>query len=267
MRSGIGPASHLQSLDIPVKFDHPEVGENLHEHPAIQIVARAQKQTISTRDKPWHIPGHLYDWWVRKGGLLSAASYEAISFLRSSAARESADIQLHFAPYGLERSERGLRPVKSNSFMIQANLSYPKSRGRVRLRDATPFTAPLIDHQMFADTNDLKRLSSATRLAVLLLKQQAFADYFDGFLLPEQLVADAESIAPIIRNSAVPAYHPAGTCRMGSHGAAVVDPELRVWNVEGLRIADASVMPKPISGNIQAAVLMIAEKVAEMMKK
>lgn len=264
MRSGVGPAAHLKSLGIPVILDQRYVGANLHEHPAIQIVARSKTQTISTQDKLWHVPSHLYDWWARKGGLLSAASYEAISFLRSSAAEDTPDIQLHFAPYGLERSERGLRPVKSDSFMIQANLSYPLSRGRVRLRDASEHSAPLIEHAMFSEMEDLERLCAATRLAILLFKHEAFAEHFSGFSLPEDLTVDAEDIASIVRHSAVPAYHPAGTCRMGQQGDAVTDPELRVWGIGGLRIADASVMPRPISGNIQASVLMIAERAAEL---
>lgn len=262
MRSGIGPESELRAHGIDVRLDQPGVGKNLHEHPAVQIVARSKTQTISTQDKPWHLPRHVFNWWVRRGGLLSAASYEAVSFLRSDPAQERPDIQLHFSPYGLARKANGLRPVDVDSFMIQANLSHPKSRGEVRLKDAKPDSAPLIDHQMFREPDDLGRLCLATKLALQLFNDSAFADHFAGFYLPEDLTATTADFEDIIRRSAVPAYHPAGTCRMGSDNQAVVGPDLRVKGLAGLKIADASIIPSPISGNIQATVLMIAEKAA-----
>lgn len=263
MRSGIGPANHLKDLGIPVLLDRPNVGANLHEHPALQIVARSKTKTISTQNKPWHLPRYLFDWWVRRGGLLSAASYEAISFVRSDRTQKSPDTQFHFAPYGLERTGRGLKPLTTDSFMIQANVSYPKSRGEVRLRSSAPQSAPLLHTCMFSDDEDLVRLTAATRLAMKLFEAPAFKHHFDGFLLPDTLSSGSEDITNIVRQHAVPAYHPAGTCQMGSSDDAVVNSELQLNGLDRVRVADASVIPAPISGNIQAAVLMIAEKASD----
>ncbi|MEP0392654.1 MAG: GMC family oxidoreductase N-terminal domain-containing protein [Erythrobacter sp.] len=263
MRSGIGPADHLKDVGVPVLLDRPNIGANLHEHPALQIVARSKTKTISTQNKPWHMPRHLYNWWVRRGGLLSAASYEAISFVRSDIKEKFPDAQLHFAPYGLERTETGLKPLPIDSFMIQVNINYPKSRGRVRLQSSAAQLQPLLFTQMFSDSDDLRRLTAASRLAIKLFESDAFLDHFDGFLLPDNLSNDADAMTDVIRQHAVPAYHPAGTCQMGNSEDAVVDPNLRLNGLDRVRVVDASVFPTPISGNIQAAVLMIAEKASD----
>lgn len=266
MRSGVGPAAHLQNHGIPVVMDNSNVGSNLHEHPAIQLVANSRTKTISTQDKPWHLPGHLYDWWMRKGGLMSAASYEAISFLRSDKAQAAPDIQLHFSPYGLERTKAGLRPTRANSFMIQTNLSYPKSRGRIRLKSASPQSDPLIEHEMFADPDDLQRLATATKLAIELFGARCFKEHFDGIRLPENLSSQSNDFSERVRQHAVPAYHPGGTCAMGTNQKAAVDPALRLKGLDAIRVADASTIPTPVSGNSQASVLMIAEKASKLVQ-
>lgn len=264
MRSGIGPADHLHSLGIKPILDQISVGQNLHEHPAVQIIARSKRPTISSQNRWWHGPVHLWNWSFHRGGLLSAASYEAISFIRSSKDCQRPDLQMHFAPYGLVRSDDGLSPHPNDSFMIQVNISYPKSRGQIRLSGADPITTPIIDAPMFADPDDLHDLKTGADLAMRLCRSGGMAEYFDEFIVPDRTISTDQELTDAVLEHAVPAYHPAGTCRMGSDALAVVDPTLRLNGLAGLRVADASVIPSPISGNIQAVVMMIANRAAEV---
>lgn len=264
MRSGIGPSDHLADLNIGIIADRPQIGLNLHEHPALQILVRSKTKTISSQNHIWNVPTHLWNWWVHRGGLLSAASYEAISFIRSAPDVLKPDIQLHFAPYGLKRTEAGLRPHSDDSFMIQVNASYPKSRGRIRLRDANVESPPYIHAPMFSAHADLETLKRGVGFAMELLKTKPFLAHMGDYILPNGEPKSDTELTETILEHAVPAYHPAGTCRMGSDDDAVVDIRLRLRGIDGLRVVDASIIPKPISGNIQSSVFMIAEKAAGM---
>lgn len=266
MRSGIGPASQLKDLGLDIVLDKSAIGQNLHEHPALQILIRSKTPTISSQNRAWHVPKHIWDWWVHRGGLLSAASYEAISFTRSSPDMPHPDIQMHFAPYALERSENGLGPHPDDSFMIQVNASYPKSRGSIGLQRDRDSYRPVIHAPMFAHQDDLETLKCGVRTAFSLCEGDVLGHHFDGYMVPDGKPKSDEALNAAIKAHAVPAYHPAGTCRMGGDEAAVVDPTLKFKGLNGLRIGDASIMPTPISGNIQAAVMMIAEKTAAMIK-
>lgn len=264
MRSGIGPAQHLSDVGITVLKDSPQVGQNLHEHPAIQIVINSKHKTINSQNKIWHWLRHVWEWARYGGGLMSAASYEAISFIHSSPDVERPDIQLHFSPYGLERTKKGLKPTKDDTFMIQLNLSYPKSRGQIKLNNQDTKKPPLIYAPMFAVKDDIDTLKKATKLVFSLCEGQAFKADFGGYITLNVKPDNDLALEEALLRYAVPAYHPAGTCRMGADEESPVCPKLKLKNITGLRVVDASVIPQPISGNIHATVLMIAEKASDL---
>ncbi|MEL6686502.1 MAG: GMC family oxidoreductase N-terminal domain-containing protein [Pseudomonadota bacterium] len=264
MRSGIGNAAHLNALDINVIHDQPAVGRNLHEHPAVQMIIGSKTPTIGQEYMPWHAVQHGYNWLVKGGGLLSAASYEALSFVRSEASQKHPDIQMHFAPYALDRKKGRLTPVLNDSFMIQVNASYPVSRGSIELKPTRTGLKPSIHHKMFGNSTDLKCLRKGVQFAMRLLRTEEMSAHTDALVVPQGEIETDESLDEQIRRHAVPAYHPAGTAKMGTGADAVVGPDLRVHGVKGLRVADASIIPSPISGNINACVTMIGEKAADM---
>jgi len=265
LRSGIGAAEDLAECGIPTIHNAPGVGRNLHEHPAVQVVAQSRKPTISTQNSALYFLKHGWDWAAKRGGLLSAATYEAIAFMRSSPECDHPDLQMHFAPYGLIRNDGKLRPHARDTYMIQVNLSYPKSRGQITLSDVDPSAAPTISSPLLADDRDAITLRLGVSEAMQTLQASAFADCFDGYCLPDTHGMTEDEITDWLPNAVAPSYHPAGTCRMGTDPQAVVDPALNVRGVTGLSVADASILPAPISGNIQACVMMIASKAASEM--
>ena len=265
LRSGIGAGGDLADLGIPTVANAPGVGRNLHEHPAVQVVAQSRKPTISTQNTASYFPKHVWDWAAKRGGLLSAATYEAIAFMRSSPECDHPDLQMHFAPYGLIREGGKLRPHTRDTYMIQVNLSYPNSRGQITLSHADPSVAPTVSSPLLADGRDALALRLGVRETMQTLQSPAFADYFDGYCLPDTRGMTEDEIADWLPHAVAPSYHPAGTCRMGTDPRAVVDPALNVRGLAGLSVADASIIPAPISGNIQACVMMIASKFADAM--
>lgn len=264
MRSGIGPADHLSDRGIKVQHNLPSVGENLHEHPAIQISVASKTPISRLRNKAARMTKYVFDWIWHGSGVFSTAAYEAISFVKTSTSKSHPDIQMHFSPYAFERTHKGVRIRADDSFLVQVNLSYPKSRGRIRLEDEVNHFIPAVEAPMFQHPDDLDSLKRGVKAVYALCKQKALLRHFDGYVdLQGEDVSD-ESFTQEVLTNAVPAYHPAGTCRMGTDEQSVVDPRLRVNGINGLRIADASIIPTPISGNIQACVIMIAEKAASM---
>lgn len=267
LRSGIGTGEDLAELGIPIAYDAPGVGRNLHEHPAIQVVAKSRKPTISTQNTVPYFPKHFWNWAANRGGLLSAATYEAIAFMQSSPERDHPDLQMHFAPYGLIRDGGKLRPHKRDTYMIQVNLSYPESRGQIRLSHADPSAPPTISSPLLADDRDAIALGLGVSETMQTLRSSAFAEYFDGYVPPFKKGMIEDEIADWLPDAVAPSYHPAGTCQMGAGAQAVVDPALNVRGISGLSVADASILPEPISGNIQACVMMIASKAASEMAR
>lgn len=264
MRSGIGPAKHLRDRGIAVECDLSGVGKNLHEHPALQISVKSNTPLSRLKNQALRVPRFGFDWVWHGGGVFSTGAYEAISFVRSTNEKQHPDLQLHFSPYALERTEGGVQARTDDSFMLQVNLSYPKSRGKVRLGDKVSCFAPVIETQMFEHVDDLESLKDGLKFVQAVCESENMTSHFAGYLGPFGDIGTAAEADEFIRANAVPAYHPAGTCKMGSDNQSVVDPKLRVYHIDGLRVADASVIPRPISGNIQSCVLMIAEKAAEM---
>ncbi len=266
MLSGIGPAGHLREHGIDVLADLP-VGDNLHDHlfvpisfsvPTGRSAAPAKFATALMREKLR--PRSTY---------LSHTLFEAVGFLSSGVRTDIPDLQMFILPmsYPTNQDSPGvhLAPDPAPSLTLMPTMIYPESRGTVRLASTDPFTAPLIDPNYLAETADLETLVAGLELARESMAHPAIAADVKREVLPGVETADKESLAAFVRKNGSGVYHPVGTCRMGIDERAVVDPQLRVRGVEGLRVVDASIMPSIVGGNTNAAAMMIGERAAELL--
>lgn len=261
MLSGIGPAEHLRRHDIEVRVDAPGVGANLQDHLDICTLTQAGNDlsydTLSDIAVAWQY--YLF----RKGPGTSNVA-EAGGFLRSRLAEdERPDIQFHFVPAMLD--DHGRNRLAGNGYTVHACFLRPKSRGHLELASANPNDKIRIHANYLSDAGgfDLTMMAECVRLSREILAQPAFAPHRRHELLPGEQVQDEAGIIDFIRRKAETIYHPIGTCRMGEDEAAVVDSELRVRGVDGLRVVDASVMPTLVGGNTNAPTVMIAERASE----
>lgn len=265
MLSGIGPAAQLRALDIAVLHDSPAVGSNLQDHPDLAICRR-----VPDRGLLGTVPSLLPQIVrairpYREGrGLLTSNVAEAGGFLRTRPELERPDVQLQLCIGIVDHHSRHLHLARGLS--LHVCVLRPHSRGSVRLASDDIRRPPLIDPAFLADPRDMEVLLAGVCLARRILAAPAFARYA-GTTLHDAETTDETRLREIIRAHADTIYHPVGTCRMGSDAAAVVDPELRVRGVAGLRVADASIMPALISGNTQAACAMIGERAAEFLAR
>jgi choline dehydrogenase len=262
--SGVGEASALQKLGIGVTSDLSGVGWNLQDHYAITFMMRTADSTsygLSWKALPRNA------WWVldyllRKRGPLASNVFEAHGFVRTSPALDRPDIQIIFIP--AHRNASGFPIPFGHGFGINIALLRPRSRGAVSLVSPDPRVPPLIDPCFLSEPEDLAPLIEGFKIAREILSAPPFATLRATEIQPGPGVVSNEQIEHYIRSTGFTVFHPVGTCRMGSDAAAVVDPQLRVKGVEGLRIADASIFPRIVGGNTNAAVVMVAEKAADL---
>lgn len=264
MRSGIGPARHLTERGIAPRIDRAEVGANLQEHPCVMMTCRTD---IPTLNSEYTLAGklrHGFNWLLTGNGYASAAVGAAQLFGNVCHERDWADAQIIFSPFGYapdeDKGEYMIAPYPAAT--IIPCLMNPESRGTVRLSTADAAAPPLIDHELLPD-RDLERLVRLARQAQAIYRAPPFAAHVvtDTAPAPE---ADDTEWRDFVRANAFMGYHPCGTCRMGEDEGAVVDSRLRVRGIAGLRVADASIMPRITTGNTNAPVLMIAEKASRM---
>ena len=267
MLSGIGPAAHLREHGIAVRRDLPGVGRNLHDHVDIVQVLDAPHLNdlfgLSFAGLVNVIKG-VFAWRRHRHGLLTTNFAEAGGFIRSRAEEARPDLQLHFVIGKLV--DHGRKTVFGHGYSCHVCLLRPKSRGSVTLTSADPFAAPAIDPNFLAERDDVERLVRGFRLMRRILEQPALAGHGARELAASAKAKTDAEIEAFIRSHADTIYHPVGTCRMGSGPLDVVDAELRVHGIAGLRVVDASIMPSVVSGNTNAPTIMIAEKAADMIK-
>lgn len=265
--SGIGPGAHLQRLGIATAHDLPGVGLNLHDHPdVVQVVdAPSLKDLFGlSPGGAWRMLRGAREWASRRSGPLTTNFAEAGGFIKSRPTEALPDLQLHFVVGKL--MDHGRRTVLGHGYSCHVCLLRPKSRGSLQLASADPLAAPLIDPNFLADDEDLQAMVRGFKLMRTILQQPALAD-LGGQELPASAAARSdEAIAQFIRDKADTIYHPVGSCRMGHDHQAVVDSALRVHGMQGLRVVDASVMPRIVGGNTNAPTIMIAEKAADLIK-
>ncbi len=265
--SGIGPADHLSKLGIAVRHDLPGVGANLNDHPDI-VVQHLCRQPVSiypaTRAPRKFLVG--LQWFLTGSGLASTNHFEAGAFIRSRAGIEHPDLQLTFMPLAVKPGT--VESVPGHAFQVHLDLMRPRSLGSVMLRSTNPKDPPAIRFNYMADPADRADMRQGVKLLREVLAQKALAPYRGAEIFPGPEIRSDDEIDAWIRQAIETCYHPVGTCRMGSasEGGAVVDDQLRVHGLEGLRVVDASVMPAIVSGNTNAPTIMIAEKASDMIR-
>ena len=267
MLSGIGDGELLGKHGIPVLQALPGVGQNLQDHLDYTLIHRAHSPNLLSA-APGSVAMLLRDilrYRRERRGMLSSNVAEAGGFVKTDPALALPDVQLHFCIAIVHNHGRTLRHLLPG-YSLHACLLRPLSRGQVSLASADPDAAPLIDPKFLSHPADLEVMVQALRLARRILDAPAFAPYKRAELFGADAHTD-EAIGTLIRQHADNIYHPAGTCRMGSDAAAVVDPELRVRGIDRLRVVDASIMPNLIAGNTNAPVIAIAEKAADMIRR
>jgi choline dehydrogenase len=265
MLSGIGPADHLRQHGIDVVADSPSVGGNLQDH--LDVCTLQHSTQRITYDRASEIRT-AFDYFLRgHRGPGSSNIAEAGAFLRSSLAPdERADIQLHFVPAMLD--DHGRNRLAGDGYTLHACFLRPRSRGRISLASADPRADARIQANYLGDEEgfDLKMMVECAKLSRRIFAQQAFGPYRGAPIHPTRSDLSERELIEFIRAKAETVYHPVGTCRMGSDTGAVVDSQLRVNGVAGLRVVDASVMPTLIGGNTNAPTIMIAERAADLIR-
>jgi choline dehydrogenase-like flavoprotein len=261
MLSGVGPADQLRSLGIDVAADLPGVGENLHDHPYVVCIwESAVGESLFGADKP----KPLLEWVMRRTGPLTSSVAEAFAFVRSRPGLPAPDLQYHFAPAYF--NDNGFDEYDGHAFTNGPVLVSPKSRGRLWLRSADPADKPRILINALTEPEDVRSLVDGVKIAREVVASEPLASAAGKELFPGPDVQTDDDIEADVRRRVELIYHPVGTCRMGSDDGAVVDPQLRVRGVEGLRVADASIMPVIPGGNTNAPTIMVGERAADLIR-
>ena len=257
--SGIGPADHLRSLGIEVLHDAPEVGENLQDHYQARTIVRL-KERISLNDhvrSPMGLTRMGLQWLLQGQGPLTVGAGQVGGFARTSLAKDGrADVQLNVMPLSVDKPGTPLHAY--SGFTVSACQCRPESTGSLRISSTDPTEAPRIVSNDLREPRDIATLLEGLQICRDIYRQKSFANRWVEEMLPGP--TDMETFA---RNFGGTVFHPTSTCRMGSDPRAVVDPDLRVRGVEGLRVVDASVMPRIVSANTNAATIMVGERGAE----
>ena len=265
MLSGIGPAAHLAGHGIETVCDLPGIGRNLQDHLELYVQQECirpitlysatgllQKALIGAR------------WMLFRSGLGATNHFEAGGFIRSRAGVRWPDIQYHFLPLAAsyDMSDR----VRCHGYQAHVGPMRSKSRGEVRLASTDPLEPPKVRFDYMSHPDDWTEMRACVRLTRELFAQPAFDPWRGRELAPGEEAQNDEEIDAFVRETVQSAYHPCGTCRMGADDLAVVDPELRVRGMDGLRVVDSSIMPAITTGNLNAPTIMIAEKAADMIR-
>ncbi len=263
MLSGIGPADHLRQHGIDVVADLP-VGDNLHDHLFVPMTY-VMKSARNRGTTPYFAGGVIKE-AIRGDTWMGRTVFEAVGFVRSPRAKAIPDIQIHALPwsYPFPNQDAPTRHKvdKRSALTIMPTLIYPRSRGTLRLASADPAAAPVIDPAYLSDPGDATLLLDGMDLVREVMANKLIANRVSAELSPGPDYPDRAALAKELPNRATSVYHAVGTCRMGADERAVVDPALRVRGTEGLRVADASIMPSIVGGNTNAPAMMIGEHCA-----
>jgi choline dehydrogenase len=265
MLSGIGAADELRAAGVEPHHDLPGVGRNLQDHVELFLqYGCTQPVTLhpTTRWLPRLLVGAR--WLLRRDGWGATNHFEAGAFVRSSDAVAWPDVQFHFVPRAIRYDASD--GVEVEGFQLNIATMRSKARGWMRLASADPATQPLIDPRYMTHPDDWTEMRQAIAIARDVVAQPAFDAYRGAELLPGAAVTTEADLDAFIRAQAVTGYHPCGACKMGSGPEAVVDGALRVHGIDGLRVADSSVMPTITTGNLNAPSIMIGEKAADLIR-
>ena len=261
MLSGIGPQDHLAEMDVEVKQSLEGVGQNLQDHLETYVQYECKKPvTLFNEYNPIKMALTGIEWFLFKTGTAAYSNLETGGFIRSNELVDYPNIQYHFFPSLV--LDHGRTNPDRHAFQAHVGPMRPTSRGEIKLKSTDPSAAPSIRFNYMQTEHDLMEMREGIRLAREIFQQQAFNEYRGKEINPGKLDTDSE-LNEFIRNRGDTAYHPCGTCKMGKDTTSVVDEQLQVYGVEKLRVVDASIMPKIITGNLNASTVMIAEKAAD----
>ncbi len=271
MLSGIGPADHLRELGVPIIVDAPQVGSNLANHPAYQLkFACANPITAFSYTRPMTAVGLALRYALTRGGPLGESYVAQGGVFRTDPALDVADSIVVMAPALVTRGGVGARwrdlfPDR-HGFGVSVSLARPRSRGTIRLRSADPTHYPAIQPNYLVDPQDARTLVRAVQIMRDMMRQPSICKHIACELAPGDLEPGEAALETEIRQRLGTYSHPMGSCRMGGDASSVVDPQLRVRGVDGLRIADASIMPTPLAACTHGPTIMIGEKAASLIK-
>lgn len=266
MHSGVGDGVHLRDLGLGVLHDLPGVGRNFQDHLAASVYARTREpMSLLGHDRGMKALRHGLQYVAARRGLLTSNVIESGAFVDATGCGRP-DVQFHVVPTLVGDVDRA--PPEGHGLSLNPCALRPKSRGTLRLRSADPHDGFALDAGFLSDDEDLRVLVAGVRFARRIMRAPSLARHLDGMLMLPDIDDDAiprQVYEDYVRSVAKTVFHPVGTCRMGTDQLAVVSPELRVRGLEGLRIADASVMPLIVSGNTNAPTIMIGERCADFM--
>jgi choline dehydrogenase-like flavoprotein len=268
---GIGPARELTDLGIPVVLDRQQVGQNLQEHSAVPINKFVNVPTYNSQTGPLHMAQHALQYFLLKKGPMVTPAVQAMATARTRPDLAHPNVQLHFLPlsYDIEpqtTSASSGQMDKRPTVMISASVCHPFSRGAVKLRSPRTEDLPHIAHRLLSDSRDVETLSEGCNLIESIFASRTWQKFVTAPRSPPTPPAKTSDWEPYVRSHATIAYHPVGTCRMGSDDESVVDTQLRVRGIGGLRVADASVIPSLVSINTNATAIMVGERAAAFIR-
>ncbi|HEV8032654.1 MAG TPA: choline dehydrogenase [Stellaceae bacterium] len=267
MLSGIGPQQHLAGLGIPVVQNLPGVGQSLQDHYSAPLKLKC-RLPITVNDVMQSNVKKLkvgLQYYMFRTGPLAMCTSPAALFARTRPELASPDIKLSIQPFSADRPQDGLHPWSGFSMIVYQ--LRPDSRGEIKLKSASPADPPAVYPNYLTAETDQRTIVDGLKLCRQLLAQPALAAFLESEYLPGLAVQSDAELLDFARRRGGTVFHPTSTCKMGIDAMAVVDPELRVRGVEGLRVADASVMPTVVSGNTNAATIMIGEKTADLVRQ
>jgi choline dehydrogenase-like flavoprotein len=269
MNSGVGAAAELKQLGIGVEHDLPGVGKNLQDHVQARFtfLTRQPGTLNEVLTSPRQQVRMAFDWLTSSSGQLAVGATEATLFAKSSPSEPVPDLQFQSTNFSTEHLTLGLD--RWPGFGFNFCVCRPKSRGEIRLADGTGRSKPRIFANYFSDPDgdDMRRSVAAFHIGRQIIATEPYHSLIFSEVRPGAQVVAEDEIKGFIRQVAGTVYHPCGTCRMGQDDSAVVDPDLRVRGLEGLRVVDASVMPAIPSPNIHPATIMVAEKASDIIAK
>lgn len=263
--SGIGPAGELRAHGVDVLHDNPEVGANLQDHPLVSLRFACRRPVSLFRYT--RFPRKVFagiEWFATKSGITASNNFEVAAYIRSSSGLSKPDFKLEFFPLAL--SPYDYKPYPFEAFQVVVTLQNAKSRGNIALRSGNIHDAPAIHLNYLESSDDVAAFQEGVKLTREIIRSSSFSDLYERELDPGEKIDDPVRLEEWIRQRVSTAYHTSCTCRMGPKNStgSVVDTELKVKGVSGLRIADTSILPNIISANTNATAMMLGERAADL---
>ena len=266
MLSGIGEAQKLQKLGIEVLLNVPGIGKNLQDHLQARMVYKCREPTLNDEVRSWTARARmLYEFATSRTGPMSMAASLATGFVRTGSHAATPDIQLLVQPWSADSPGEGVHPF--SAFTVCVCPLRPESRGEIRLVSSNPTVYPEIHPNYLSTENDCRTMVDGIDVATRIAAANPLKSMVSSSFSPDRELESYEEKLFWARGNSTTIFHPTGTCRMGRDTGSVVDPRLKLHGIDGLRVADCSIMPEIVSGNTNAAAIMIGEKASDMIKE